>query len=351
MVPELGKPNPDFFRRTILGKLGAPRPETLQGPEFGVDNAVVKVAPGTVAICTTDPISIIPALGLDASSWLSVNLLASDVATSGFPPAFAVFDLNLPPKMEDAELEAYWQGLHRSCEELGIAIVGGHTGRFVGCDYTIMGGGMMIAVGAEEKYLTSNMAEDGDTLILTKGAAVSATGILARVFPNTIEKSLGGQALKDAQSFLFQSSAVKDALTAASVGVRKDGVTAMHDVTEGGVLAGIFELASASGKGARIDAKSIMVPDLTEQICRLFEIDPLTSLGEGALVISVKPEKSKRVQAALRGKGIQSSVVGVVSAPGSGVFLMDASGEKLLRYPDRDPYWGAYWKATETGWT
>ena len=105
-MPDLGKLSPKFLQQVILGKLGAHHPELLHGPKFGVDNAVIRVAAGTVAICTTDPISMIPALGADDSAWLSVNLLASDVTTSGFKPTFVVFDLNLPPQIQDSELEA-----------------------------------------------------------------------------------------------------------------------------------------------------------------------------------------------------------------------------------------------------
>lgn len=349
-MPDVGKLSPKFLQDIILERLGANRPELLHGPKFGVDNAVVRVASGTVAICTTDPISIIPSLGADNSAWLSVNLLASDVTTSGFQPAFAVFDLNLPPRLEDTELEAYWEGIHRACKELGVAIVGGHTGRFVGCDYTIMGGGFMIALGPEEKYLTSSMAQTSDVLLLTKGAAIATTGILAYAFPNTIERKLGGKFLKQAQNYLHKSSTVKDALTAASVGVREEGVTAMHDVTEGGVLGGIFELISASGMGAKIDKTTIQVSEETRQICQLFDIDPFNALGEGSLVISVLPEKYERVQTALDNVGIESFKVGEVCGRRSGIVMLDESGERRLEYPERDTYWVAYWKAVDKGW-
>lgn len=349
-MPDLGKLTPDFLQKTILGRLGAKRSELLQGPKFGVDNAVARVAPGTVAVCTTDPISIIPALGTDNSAWLSVNLIASDIATSGFQPAFAIFDLNLPPKMPDEELAAYWNGIHRACEELGIAIVGGHTGRFAGCDYTIMGGGFMMALGPEEKYVTSAMARTGDVLILTKSAAIATTGILAYAFPNRIRKALGEKLLTEAQGFLPKFSTVKDALTTASIGVRKEGVTAMHDVTEGGVLAGLYELVSASGKGAKINREAIQIAEETRRICELFKIDPMNALGEGSLVISVRPEKSERLQVVLRNAGIASAKVGEVVEPKNGMLLEDESGVSMLKYPEKDTYWGAYWRAVNKGW-
>jgi len=349
-MPELGKLSPKFLQDIILEKLGADRPELLQGPKIGVDNAVVRVASGTVAICTTDPISIIPALGATDSAWLSVNLLASDVTTSGFHPAFAVFDLNLPPTLEDEELETYWDGIDRACKDLGVAIVGGHTGRFVGCDYTIMGGGFMIALGSEETYLTSSMAQTGDVLLLTKGAAIATTGILGYAFPNTIEQKFGPKFLKQTQHYLHESSTVKDALTAVSIGVRDEGVTAMHDVTEGGVFGGIFELICASGKGAKIDKRAIHVAEETRQICEFFEIDPFNALGEGSLVISVRPEKAESVQTALVKAGVQSFKIGEVTSLEDRISVVDESGERRLEYPEKDTYWDAYWRAIGKGW-
>lgn len=349
-MPDLGKLSPKFLQDIILGRLGADRPELLHGPKFGVDNAVIRVASGTVAICTTDPISIIPALGANDSAWLSVNLLASDVTTSGFQPAFAVFDLNLPPKLEDEELGAYWVGIDRACKDLGVAIVGGHTGRFVGCDYTIMGGGFMIALGSEEKYLTSSMAQTGDVLLLTKGAAIATTGILGYAFPNTIEQKFGRKFLKQTQYYLHESSTVRDALTAVSVGVRDEGVTAMHDVTEGGVYGGVFELICASGKGAKIDKRAIQVAEETREICELFEIDPFNALGEGSLVVSVRPEKAERVQTALVKAGIQSFNIGEVTRAEDRIIVVDESGERRLEYPEKDTYWDAYWRAIDKGW-
>jgi hydrogenase expression/formation protein HypE len=349
-MPSLGKLGPEFLQKAVLGKLGADSAELLQGPSFGVDNAVIRVAPSIVAVCKTDPVSLIPSLGVANSAWLSVHLLASDVTTSGFRPTFAFFDLNLPPRMQDAEVEAYWHGIHRACKELGVAIAGGHTGRFVGCDYTVMGGGFMIALGPEERYLTSNMAQEGDELILTKGAAIATTGILAHAFPETVEQKFGGKFLKAAQAYLSQFSTVNDALIAASAGVRADGVTAMHDVTEGGVFGGIIELLSASRKGARIKKESVVVSNETSHICELFGVDPYKALSEGSLLISAKPKKVERVQALLSDAGIRSSRLGKIVGPENGIMLVDESGERTLEYPEEDTYWAAYWRAADRGW-
>ena len=206
--PKFGKVGKLFFDNIIYPKLGLKRDEVLVGPNYGCDNAVVKINDRQVMILTSDPLSIIPALGLEDSAWLTVHLLASDLSTSGIPPMYAVLDFNLPPQITKEEFEIYWDAFHRECEKLGIAIVGGHTGKFFGIDYTIVGGGTFIAIGDIDKYLSSNMAKPGDRIVITKGSAIATTGILARVFPETIEKNFGSDFLKEAQSYFRKFSVV-----------------------------------------------------------------------------------------------------------------------------------------------
>ena len=104
-------------------------------------------------------------------------------------PQYGIFDLNLPPQISNSEFQRYWATFDTECKKLGISIVGGHTGRYQGCDYTIIGGGVLYAVGEIDKYLTSSMARNGDQIILTKGAAVETTAILTRVFPEDSKES------------------------------------------------------------------------------------------------------------------------------------------------------------------
>lgn len=345
----LGKPNRSYLQSVIYQHLGASNRNVIVGPKFGVDNAVVRIAKQKVMVATADPLSYIPALGARDSAWLSVNLIASDLTTSGLQPQYGVFDFNLPPRMTNTQFTNYWLSFHTECRKLGIAIVGGHTGRYQGCDYTIIGGGIMYAIGDEDRYLTSSMGNVGDEIILTKGAAIETTAVLARSFPKTVKRMLGSKLFNRARSYLSKVSTVNDSLTAASVGVHQNGVTAMHDATEGGVVAAVLELTTASRVGADLDLESIRISEETEGICRLFHIDPLTSLSEGSLIITCKPNRTNRLLARLKSSGIDSDVIGRLTKSR----LVYARGEKSIRrlsYPKFDPYWRAYWKARSRRW-
>ena len=347
----LGKAGRNILESVIYRSLGASRSQIIIGPSFGVDNSIVRLSGGRVLAATTDPLSYIPSLGPKASAWLSVHLLASDLTTSGFSPQFGLFDFNLPPTLRDASFAKYWRSFHQECKRLGLSIIGGHTGRYPGIDYTIVGGGAVLAIGPEDHYLTSSMARNGDDVVLTKGAAIETTAVLTRAFPHRVRKTLGSRLFDRAWNYLYKVSTVADALTASSIGVRQRGVTAMHDATEGGVIAGLIELTTASRLGLMVDLEQIHVSEETERLCELFRIDPLVSLSEGSLIITSRPTKTNEIRAKLSSRGISSTIVGSLTSKFRGCKATTSKGTRVLGYPHVDPYWKAYSKAIKRGWS
>ena len=347
---EVGKFSAYLMDKIVYSRLGAKRREILVGPGHGCDNAIIQLANNQVLVVTSDPFSMIPVLGFRDSAWLSVHLLASDLSTCGFPPRFIMVNFCLPPHMKDEEFQEYWDSFHEECKRLGIAVVGGHTGRYVGCDYTIIGGGVMMTLAPENRYLTSNMSRAGDLIIMTKGVAIAATGILARAFPESVERAYGSSFLKRAQSHFCQFSVVEDALAAASVGLRDEGVTAMHDVTEGGLLGALHEMSEASKVGLDIDLSSVIVTDEAKRVCDLFDLDPYITLSEGTLIATVKPEKGEQVLKALASKGIKAKIIGRIVDRQHGRRVTKENKRQPLKKQPIDPYWKAYWKAYREGW-
>ncbi len=153
-----------------------------------------------------------------------------------------------------------------------------------------------------------------------------------------------------AWKYFRRANTVTDALTAVTAGIHSRGVTAMHDVTEGGVTAALVEMAGASKLGASVDTENIPVTEETREICRFFHIDPLTSLGEGSLLITSRPNRTSTLINRLASKEIEAQLVGRLSSKLKGVYASTSRGRAKIRYPTRDPYWKAYWMAVRRGW-
>ncbi len=348
-LPAVGKISPEIFDEIILPQLGAPSANILVGPQHGVDVGVVDIGGGQVMALTTDPFFIVPQYGWERAAWFAVHILASDAATSGLRPTYMTVDLNLPRSITRDDLEVMWSTVHRECQKIGIAIVTGHTARYDGTDYPMVGGATVIAIGPKDKYVTPKMARVGDSVIITKGAAIEATGLFAATFPQLVAEKYGPEVAARAEDIFWQMSVVEDALTAASVGVRDEGVTAMHDATECGVWGGLYEVARASGVGLRVYKERIIVKDEVRKVCELFAIDPYSSISEGTLVMTCRPHKAEAVLAALVAKDIAASVVGEVLPESAGLVYVEGGSERPLRHPVVDPFWEAFNRAVTGG--
>ena len=349
---ETGKISDDFFKSQIFPYCGHPRREVKIGPHFGTDISIIELPNGFEMALTSDPLSYIPALGLEESARLSVHLMANDMATTGVAPQYAQFVLNLPTSVSATDFQIYWQHIHAFCHAIGVAITGGHTGRFEGIQSTIAGGGTMIAVAEKGKMLCSQFAQPGQDIVVTKQAALIATSILARSFPHTVKNHCGTDIWQKASDLFDQTSCLKEGLIASAFNEQEGiAVTAMHDVTEGGMLGAIYEMAMASQLGAEVDEEALPIGDVSQSVCDFFKIDPAYSVGAGAMVMAVWPDKTAELLRQLKNEGIDASKTGTFRPKEQGIRLHTKYGMESIIPPDTDPYWGAYFNAFNQGLT
>src|SRR5680860_918600 len=289
MSEQTGKISHQFFKQFFQDKCGKKRQEVTVGPQFGVDVSVINLPNGQAMAMASDPLSLIPSLGLRESAWLSVQLVANDIATTGFSPMYGQFVLNLPSDFPQKDFQTYWDHIHGFCSELGIAITGGHTGFIEGQNSTIAGGGTFVTIAAQNRLLTSKFAGAGDAILVTKGCAISSTAILAKSFSETVKNRAGTDHYYNACESFYDISVLRDALTARN-GEKQNEVTAMHDVTEGGVLGAIYEMAIASDNGAIIYSDRLPIGETQSRVCEVFSLAPPYCIGAGSMVITCKTD-------------------------------------------------------------
>jgi hydrogenase expression/formation protein HypE len=337
-----GKATAELFEHVILRRLGARDEDVLVGPQHGVDVGVVRVAGGVAMALTADPVFVVPAYGWERAAWFAVHILASDAATSGLPLRWMAVDLNLPPALSDADLAALWEAFHATCEDLGIAIVTGHTGRYDGCEWPMVGGATCMALGPADAYVTPTMARPGDAVVVTKGAAIETTALFAATFPDRLVAGVGEKRVKAADALFESMTVVPEAVLAREFGLRDAGVTSMHDATEGGVIGGLLEVAVASNVGIRVDHAAIPVRPEVRVVCDHIGIDPYTAISEGTLIATVVPGRAEAFVDALDGEGIEAAVIGEILPLDEGRKVVTEGREEPLTHPGLDPFWGAF---------
>jgi len=333
-LPELGKIPPHFFDRVIYPRLGAAAGEVIIGPRHGVDYGVLDLCDTCLAL-STDPFFIVPAYGFGRAAWFAFHIICSDVAVSGLVPKYLAVDLNLPPEITEDQIEEMWRSVDAEAKRYGVSIVTGHTARYAGCSYPMVGGATAIAAGPKEDLRGPHLVRPGDRVVITKGPAIETTGLLAVSFPERFVSAGGRQFQEEAEKVFYQMSVMDDCAVAR--GVR--GVRVMHDATECGIRGALFEMARAGNYGVRVDESLIPVQPVVKRTAEVFGFDPFCAISEGTLVAIVSPSDAGRLVDAFAQAGILSADAGEVVPADAGMRIVRNGREEELTHPTVDPYW------------
>jgi hydrogenase maturation factor len=206
----------------------------------------------------------------------------------------------------------------------------------------MVGGATCMAAGPDDAFVTPEMARVGDAVVVTKGAAIEATALFAATFRERIAHGVGERVAAEAEALFEAMTVVPECRVAAAFGLRERGVTSMHDATEGGVLGGLHEVATASGVGLRIDLDAVPVRPEVRAVCDHVGIDPYTSISEGTLIATAAPGRADGLVRSLRDAGIEAAIVGEVADASAGRVLETSSGQRRLEPPTADPFWEAF---------
>ncbi|MBD3164222.1 AIR synthase [Candidatus Woesearchaeota archaeon] len=343
-MEKIGKVGLKTFENFLKKRLGKENKNVIVPPMTGVDAGVVDIGSGKVLIIAEDPIFPAPKQPLDTFGWYTVHIGASDIAVMGVKPQYMTYSLLMPPDTKEEELKTIVDSIHRTAKELDISIVGGHTGYYPGISYPLIGGITVFSVAEKGSYVTPAGAKPGDDVIMTKGPAIEAAGLLAVLYEKKLLENNGKEIVDKAKEVCKQMTCVKDALTAVKAG----GVSAMHDATEGGVIGGLFEMANASSVGMEIDENKFVSPKEVEMVCKELDIDPVEAIAEGTLLITCNAESSEKIISALGSEGIKASVIGKVTDTKDRRMMKRKDGSiRKLAVPEQDPFWPVFFEGAK----
>lgn len=320
MMP-LGKIPISILNETVLRMTGAKSSALLTGPKAGVDFAAIRTQGGFL-IVSSDPVTgVVSHIGSYA-----VNVSANDVATSGNRPQYIGSVVLLPEGSTEKDLKAVARDMDRTARRLGISIVGGHT------EVTPALKRPIVAVTAfcfARHFVSSEMAREGDVILMTKTAGLEGTAVLASEAGRRLPAGL----VRRSKRLEKRISIVEEAARAFRTGC----VHAMHDCTEGGVLGAAFEMSLASDLGFELWETEIPIARETRETCARLSLDPLKLIGSGSLLIAVSQRNRERVERALRGV---SPVTVIGRFTGSGRHLRRKDGTTVpIRAAPEDELW------------
>lgn len=295
---KIGKLTASQLKEIIFNNIKKKRKEFLNSPGIGDDCAAIDLGE-KVCYISSDPITgAVSEIGK-----LAVNITCNDIATTGIEPMGIMVTILAPPSTSVEDLQNIMIDMEAECTILNIDILGGHT-EITDAVNKIIVSVTGLGFGTKEHYEDKKEILEGDIILLTKGTGIEGTAIIAFEKEEELKTILSPDEIIHAKSMMDLTSVVKEGLLSSKLS------KGMHDVTEGGILGALWEVAELSKLGVTVHLDQFNVSKVTHKICDHYKIDPLKLISSGSMLIVVSPQNKDELMGKLVSHGIPTFEIG-----------------------------------------
>ncbi len=320
---KVGKVPENVLKRSVFKQIHTKREEIVLGAGVGEDCAAAKLAEDEIFVISTDPIT---GTAQDIGN-LAIHITLNDLASSGAEPVGVMLTILLPEGSEEAELKTMMRQVEEGCAKANVQIMGGHTEVTKAVNQPIIS---VCGVGKakEGKLVSTAGARPGHDIVITKWIGLEGTSIIAKEKEAELLTRYPAHLIESAKNFDGYLSVLPEAALAV-----QSGVSAMHDVTEGGIFGALWEMAESSGVGLEIDLKKIPVKQETIEVCEFFGINPYELISSGSMLMATAD--GNHLVRELEKGGIHAVVVGK-AVEGNDRVLLNEDERRFLEPPKTD---------------
>jgi hydrogenase expression/formation protein HypE len=297
---KVGKLNWEDLKQIIDDNKSVVRDDVRIRSGIGEDCSVINFGEYE-CIVSTDPIT-----GADKNiGKLAVHINCNDIASCGVEPVGILVTILVPPTSTLVDIKNIMKEIDEETKKLNVEILGGHT-EVTEAVNRIVVSCTAIGKGKAQDAVATSGAKLGDDIIVTKLLCLEGTSIVVNDYLHRVEEVLTGEEIEIAKDYVNSISVVKEGRIAG-----KFGVNSMHDITEGGVIGALWELAEASNLGFKVYSDKMPISDITLKICERLNIDPLKFISSGSMVITAA--NGNGLVEKLNSEGIQATIIGKIT--------------------------------------
>ena len=237
----------------------------------------------------------------------------NDLGTRGAQMVGASVHIMLPPYAYESRLKAMMENMERagSAHAVQIMCAKAEVSPVINKAIVYLNG---VGVLKKGELLQSNMGSAGQDIVLLKWIGLEGTframyekeaELSERFVPTFLNQ------IRQMEPELFSADAIAVA--------KKHGVVAMQQITSGGILATLWEMADASNVGLEVDLKKMTIRQETVEVCEFCHLNPyqLTSVGS----VLIFTEDGEELVQKYEELGIQATLLGKTTADTARVIL------------------------------
>lgn len=306
--------------------------KVVVSPRHGFDAGVHELNEAKYLVVSSDPCIGVPE---EWFGWLLIHYVASDIALFGAQMEFCSINLLGPLGTKPKFFQKIMEQTCKVANELRVNIVTGHTGSYQGLS-TMVGVCTGYGYVGKDRLITPGGAKPEDYILCIKPLGLETVVNFALSKKSLAEELFGIQRVKELINLTYLQSCVNEAISLAKV----EGVHAMHDATEGGILASLNEMADASNVGFKINWNQILFQKEIKTLSDYFDLSDLQLLSissSGTILVAVSPDNICEVQTVLHKIGVEMRLLGVFTKKLKRVLVQNRKEILFPQEPD-DPY-------------
>ena len=316
---KIGKVSQTVLKRSILKTLQFQREETIIQP------SVEEMCYG-IEVKEDEQILSTSAALYGNEKDLGVFAMAqvvNDLATRGAKAVGVSVHIMLPPYAYESRLKTMMEHIERagSAHAVQILCAKAEVSPVISKAVVYVNGMGVVKKG---ELLQSNMGKADQDIVLLKWIGLEGTFRVMREKEEELSKRF-------VPTFLNQIQMLEpEIFSEKALFLAKDfGVSAMHQITSGGILAALWEFAESSDVGMEVDLKKMSIKQETVEVCEYFHLNPYQLTSAGSVLIAT--DRGEELVSKFAEKGIQATVLGRTTVDKARVIL----GGEEKRFLDR----------------
>lgn len=320
---KIGNVSQTVIRRSILKQIHKRREESVLSPSVEEMCAGIEVEEGYQVVFSNSSI-------YGDEKDLAVFAMAqavNDIETRGADAIGVGITILLPPYAYESRLKAMISYAEEAAKEQNLEILNAKTEINPVISKTIV---MVTAIGIVKKgeLIQSNMAKPDQDIVITGYIGVEGMLRIIREKEEELSKRFVPAFINQIKNFDKTLFSLKELSVA-----KEHHVSAMHQITDGGVMAALWNVAESSGTGLEVRMKDIPIKQETIEVCEYFHLNPYQMTSAGSILMIT--DRGNELAEKLQKEGIPAVVVGKTTDTNERI-LWSHSEKRYLDRPSQD---------------
>jgi hydrogenase maturation factor len=316
---KVGKISEVALSRAVFKQLKSKRDEVLFGGAIGEDCAAMRLGEGEVCVFSSNPVTGAGKIQGALALYSAVN----NLVTSGAEAVGVLVTAMLPENFKESRLIELSEMMEEVCQDLRIQVMGGHTEVTAAVNEPVFSVTAVGKVKEHELRHAKNAKADQD-IVMSKWIGMEGSVAIVAAREKELMERFPKIMIDQIKKMLPNCSCTLEAALAV-----KSGVSAMHDISSGGIYGALYELSEAAGVGLEIDLRAIPIKQETVEICEYLGLNPYYLKSGGSMLMVC--DHGQELVRLLEKEGIYAAVIGRTTSENAKAIINEGEVSYLER--------------------